>query len=107
MKIFALALTLFSFSAFSQSHGCERYASKPVFVKAIETVANHMNYSLEELCTLPRNMDIHVTTTKLYNEKQEPIPHVWVSVHYDEYSCQYFVNEADFVVTKSNCYNTF
>lgn len=107
MKTLALALSLFSFSAFAQGHGCARYEYKPVFTESLKTVANFLDFSYEELCSHPRVLDVHVTTTKIYNQKQEPIPHVWVTLHYNEYSCQYFVNETNFEVTKSNCYNTF
>lgn len=41
------------------------------------------------------------------NEKQGPEPHFWVTLHYNEYSCQYFVRKIDQVVTRKTCYNTW
>lgn len=107
MKLFALAVLMFSASAFAQGNGCTRYSNNQVFMKAIETVAQEIGYSYEDMCSGSRVLDVHVTTKKIYNEQQEPIPHVWVSLHYNEYSCQYFVRESDFTITKGNCYNTW
>lgn len=86
---------------------CEAYLSKPLYVSALKTVARNMLYTPEQLCSLERIMAVEVQHTNLLDENQRPIPHTWVTLHYNEYSCQYFVRDADKVVTKKNCYNTF
>lgn len=86
---------------------CQAYLNKPLYVAALKTVARNMQYSLEQLCSLERILAVEVQHTNLIDENQRPIPHTWVTLHYNEYSCQYFVRDADKVVTKKNCYNTF
>lgn len=102
------ASTLFA-SAPAQAFGplCQRYANQPLFTRAIQTVATNMQYTPAQLCSLERILDIQVTHTNLVDENQNPIPHTWVTLHYNEYSCQYFVRDADQVTTKKNCYNTY
>lgn len=107
MKAGLLSLCLlFSAPAFATDH-CARYDANEKYAHALSVLAKSMGYARPELCTLPRLADIYVTTTTLVNERNESIPHVWVTLHYDEYSCQYYVREADFVTTKKNCYNTW
>lgn len=107
MKLLFLIWMMFSISAYSQENGCARYEGNSAFMKSLATVAQNMNYSLEELCSHPRILDIHVTNTRLNHDGQWAIPHFWISLHYNEYSCQYYVREDDFIVTRKNCYNTW
>lgn len=86
---------------------CSKYEGNEAYLRAVSVVAKAMQYSPAELCSLPRLADIHVTRRNILNERQEVIPHVWVTLHYNEYSCQYFVRESDSVVTSKNCYNTW
>lgn len=101
------ALILSTQSAMAFGPLCERYLDNALEVAAIETVSFNMQYTPEQLCSLPMAYDIQITHTMLSDEDQRPIPHTWLTVHYNEYSCQYFVRDADKVVTKKNCYNTF
>lgn len=76
---------------------------------ALKIVATAMKYEVEELCNHPRVMDIYFTDRIFYRPENnnEPEPHVWMTIHYNEYSCQYFVRDIDLVVTQKNCYNTW
>lgn len=94
-------------SAFAFGPLCERYLNNPLEVAAIRTVAKNMQYAPETLCSLERILDIQIVHTNLLDENGRPIPHTWLTLHYNEYSCQYYVRDADKVVTKKNCYNTF
>lgn len=103
--LFAVSLTSAKANAFGPL--CESYRSKPLYVQALKTIAGNLQYSPEQLCSLGRILAVEVKHTNLIDENQRPIPHTWVTLHYNEYSCQYFVRDADQVVTKKNCYNTF
>lgn len=105
----ATLVSLVSMSSTALAFGphCEKYADKPLFVQAIKTVAHEMNYTPEELCSLERAGDIYVTHTSLTDERGDLIPHTWLTIHYYEYSCQYFMRDSDRVITKSNCYSGF
>ena len=102
-----IALVIGSQSAFAFGPLCQRYMKNQLEVDAIRTIASNLQYSTEELCSPNRILDVQVTHTQLFDENQQPIPHTWVTLHYNEYSCQYFVRDADKVVTQKNCYNTF
>lgn len=107
-QITALVLSLFvTTSAFAHGH-CGKYEENQAYMAAIRTVASRMQYKALELCALPTLADIYVSSTSLVDsETGEVIPHSWVTLHYNEYSCQYFVRNSDQSLTKSNCYNTW
>ncbi|MBX2996734.1 MAG: hypothetical protein KF681_18090 [Bdellovibrionaceae bacterium] len=110
MKALMLSFGLLfaSFSATAATGFCEKYTPNATYIQALQVVAGNMQYGFDELCQLPRLADIYVTKRVFVDPpKNEPVPHVWVTLHYNEYSCQYFVREADMKVTRSNCYNTF
>ncbi|MEO5970126.1 MAG: hypothetical protein ABIQ95_09380 [Bdellovibrionia bacterium] len=109
MKNIILAATvLFSASAaMAQNNFCDQYASKGTYLTAIATVASKMNYTFEELCSLPRLMDIQMLDSLRYSEDYELIDHSKITLHYETYSCDYFVRNSDQVVTKKGCYNTW
>ncbi len=92
--------------AFAATGFCAKYEKNAKYLDAIKVLAKNMQYGFEELCNLPRLADIYVTKRSFYNEQNELIPHVWVTLHYMEYSCQYFLRESDLVTTRKNCYNT-
>ena len=106
-KVLALLLTLPA-SAIADDY-CTSSVRHERDQVALEVVATAMKYTVEELCQHPRVMAIHFTDRIFYNPQNnnEPEPHVWMTVHYNEYSCQYFVRDLDLVVTRKNCYNTF
>lgn len=87
---------------------CTKYSSKESYLKAIQVVASYMKYSPQELCELPRLADIYVVDTNFYNpETRQDEDHIWITLHYSSYSCQYFVRNADFNITKKDCYDTW
>lgn len=107
MKLLASLLVLFTMSAANAADFCNRYNKHPLFINSVGVVAKNMNYTLEQLCNLPALSDIYVEATQIPNLEGKSIPHTWVTLHYAEHSCQYFVREEDMVVTKKNCYNTW
>lgn len=106
MKLLGL-LALLSVSSLHAADFCQKYDKHPLFINSVEVVAKNMKSSLEELCSNPSIYDIYVTSTDVVSVTGESIPHTWVTLHYAEHSCQYFVREVDLVVTKKNCYNTW
>lgn len=112
-RLILLGLTLFvlSSNAFAWSGLCEKVASNakhPEYAQALTLLAKHMEYSEEQLCNHPRILDIYGDNKTLFNpETHKPEPHVWMTLHYSEYSCQYFFRQADWKLTQSNCYNTW
>lgn len=107
-SVLFVCVTLPAFASEFSAKSCERYLQNATYAAAIETLAGNMRYSVEELCTLDRLMDIHITNTQIFNiEKQKDEPHVWITLHYAEHSCQYFIKNEDQTTTKKNCYNTF
>lgn len=97
-----------SFASEFSEKSCEKYGRKASYAKALDVISNNMKHSSRsELCSLPHLFDVYITDRDFYNiETQEQEPHVWVTLHYAEHSCQYFVRNSDWVVTRKNCYNT-
>lgn len=107
LLILGLGMTLGT-QASAATGFCSRYADNAEYLRAIEIVAEKMMYTSTELCELGRLADIHVDTRGIYNADTDQVErHIWVTLHYNEYSCQYFVRAEDGVITRKNCYNTF
>jgi hypothetical protein len=98
-----------SFASEFSERSCELYSKNEKYAKALDVVAEMVtNSSRSELCSLAHLLDVHVAEKNIFNKENEKTEnHVWVTLHYNEYSCQYFVRDTDFVVTQKNCYNTW
>ncbi len=112
MRILLAVLLLASTHSFASEfseRSCENYSKDDKYRKALDVVAAMVtNSDRNELCSLPHLMDVHVTSSNIFNlETRREEPHSWVTLHYSEHSCQYFVRDQDLVVTKKNCYNTW
>lgn len=106
MKLLLASLLFLSLGA-QASNLCQKLDSQPAFMKALDVVATNMQYSMEEICASERILDIQITKTNLVSKQGQIEPHVFVTLHYNEYSCQYFVRDEDLIVTRKNCYNTW
>lgn len=100
------SLNMIQASQFSEA-SCEKYYANETFAKALNVVAANMKSTSQELCSLERLFDVYIVNHTVITPKGEEIPHVWLTLHYAEHSCQYFVRNADLVVTAKNCYNTW
>lgn len=95
-------------NSYALSGHCEKYSNQKNYIKAIQVVASYAKYSPVELCELSRLADIYVVDTNIYNpETRQDEDHIWVTLHYNAYSCQYFVRNSDFNITKKDCYDTW
>lgn len=104
-SIFALlSLTILSTTA-SAANLCSKYETSPRYMKAIETVAAHQDYSVEEFCTLPQVWDVEAQPSRIIDNKGEVIPHVRVQQHLEYSSCLFMVNETNYTITSSKCYS--
>ncbi|WP_374029968.1 hypothetical protein [Bdellovibrio bacteriovorus] len=106
MRFILASLTLIlSTTAFAQQDNCQKYATKDRYMTAIKTVAAHVEYSIDELCTLPKVLDIEAQPSRVITPKGDVIPHVRVQLHMAYESCLYMVRDADQVITSSRCYS--
>ena len=99
-------LTLAASNSYAADH-CEKYQHLPKRIEAISTVATQLKYSMNDLCNLERIADIYVDDTVKYDERGDEVEIDWVTLHYSEYSCQYFVRKDNRAIFAKNCYNTF
>lgn len=108
MKNILLAVTAFlsANAAIAQTNFCTQHSSKSSYLNAISAVAIAMNYTYEELCSLSTLSDIQIEQTVLLNQENEYENHSWITLHYETYSCQYFVRDQDQFISRKNCYNT-
>ena len=104
LAVIAAALT--STKAFAADH-CEKYQQLPKRIEAIATVAAQLKYSMNDICNLERIADIYVTDKSQYDENGDVVELDWVTLHYNEYSCQYFIRKDNRQMFAKNCYNTF
>ncbi len=102
-------ITLLTFSLLSTSvfagNLCSKYESYPRYMKAIATVAESQNKTLDAFCTNPRVLDIEAQPSRLIARDGEVIPHVRVQEHFEFDSCLYMVNENNYTISQSRCYS--
>ena len=118
MKAVLAALLLVGSLSTASANGrfnhCEKYLGKTSGNGAIampdllQQLAAKLGYSYEELCQHPRIMDIYSEVRNLHNREKDTFElHQFITLHYNEYSCEYRFN----LVTNSwgaqKCYNTF
>ena len=106
MKLLLASLLFLSLGA-QASNLCQKLETSPAFLQALNVVATNMQYSMDEICSSERILDLQIQHTSITNKEGQTQPHVWVTLHYNEYSCQYFVRDEDLLVTRKNCYNTW
>lgn len=87
---------------------CARYAKKPVADKLIRSLADKLQYSYEAFCTADRIMDVFQEDKLVYHKETDSFqPYIFVTIHYNEYSCEYQFNLQQDRWAKQECYNTF
>lgn len=87
---------------------CAPYAHDNEVISVIELMAPMLSYEYHELCELDRLMAIYPTRVGVYNrEKDEYQEHISITLHYNEYSCEYQYNLAELRWGKKQCYNTW
>lgn len=101
-----IALLTFSFAtaAFAQNN-CNKWAHKPLYIEAIKKVATQEGFSFEELCNLPKILDIEAQPSHTVTREGDVIPHVRIQLHMSYESCLYMVRDADKVITSQRCYS--
>lgn len=98
-------LTVISSSVFAATSHCEKYSHKTRYIEAIRAVAQHENMAYEELCALPKVLDIEAQPSRVVTVQGEVIPHVQVQLHMAQQSCLYMVRDADLAITSNRCYS--
>ncbi len=106
MKMLIAALLLISSTAFAQDF-CSNWRSNPRYDKALNTLATHLEYAPEEMCSLPTLLGIEVQPFRVIDRDGEVIPHVRIYFHRSYESCYFMVRDADQVVTDGRCFSTF
>lgn len=106
MKMLIVASLFMSSTAFAENL-CSRWMSNPRYDKALTTLASHLEYDFNKMCTLPGVLDIEVQPSRIINQQGEVIPHVRIYLHRSYESCYFMVRDADQVVTDGRCFSTF
>lgn len=87
---------------------CEQYSNNKEVIKVLEILSQKLSYTFSEFCENPRIMDIYQTRIDVYMaELDEYHEHISVTLHYNEYSCEYRYNVILNDWGKQQCYNTF
>lgn len=96
--------------AYDNHDKCIRYNKKPELIDLLEQLADRMNYTYEEFCTNIRIWDIQKETRQYYYRDTDQMePHSVITVHYNEYSCEYHYNDIrqQWMKSRDYCYNTW
>lgn len=108
-KLVILFILLMSFQSFAvMPNHCERFSANSTVMQVLESLSHKLSYSFDELCTLGRIADIYQETRSVYiREKDVYQDHLFVTLHYYEYSCEYQFNLVENKWGNQSCYNTW
>lgn len=105
MKVL-LATLLISSSAFAQDL-CTKWRSNERYERALNTLAQYLEYDPAVMCTLPGVLDIEVQPSRIIDQNGDVIPHVRIYFHKSYESCYYMVRDEDQEITSGRCFSTF
>jgi len=117
MKLFSLlaaALTLclgmalpFAADAVLPNH-CAKFDSNPKVKELIRQLTVKLKYSEAEFCGSTRIMDIDNETRMVYHREDDRYhPYEFITLHYNEYSCEYQYSWDQSLWRDQGCYNTW
>lgn len=107
MRLMMMTLImLVSGSAFAYNP-CDKYAHNLHLREAIQIVAKHVRYDVDQMCSHPMILDIEAYEENVITKNGDVEGHVRVTLHRNEDSCYYKVRDADGAITSSRCYSTF
>lgn len=87
---------------------CEKQQSNPVHAELLKALAQKLSYDYNEFCNSPRIIDVFFEDRSVYNRESDTYEdHKFITLHYNEYSCQYTFNLVKKAWGKQHCYNTF
>ena len=104
-----LGVLIFSQSirAYEVNH-CAQFDADPEMSRLLYSLSEKLSYSYEELCSEPRIFDIFSERRQVYYlESDSYHEHMFITLHYNEYSCEY---QFDMVMDQwadQHCYSTF
>ena len=106
-KLIALGLLCLAFS--SHAHLCTKFEGREDMELVLE-LAEKLMYSPAELCQHQRIMDIQPEVRSYYYQDSDEFEdHKVLTLHYNEYSCEYHFNlvREEWMDARNYCYNTW
>lgn len=87
---------------------CQRYGQNEVSSKLMHDLAAKLMYSYEDFCASDRIMDVFQEDRLVYHREDDTYQkYKFITVHYDEYSCEYQYNLDYNYWGSQSCYNTW
>lgn len=110
LAIVALSLftTLFADAALASGRLCTKFESRPAVQTVVQILAKKLSYSMEQLCNHERILDIQDEPRRFfYQDSGQYETHTVITLHYNEYSCEYHYNAGRSQWQKEYCYSTW
>lgn len=87
---------------------CDQFSKNTKVMDVLQSLASKLRYDFGQMCTLSRIADIYQETRSVYiREKDVYQDHLFVTLHYYDYSCEYQYNLIEDKWGDQYCYNTF
>lgn len=107
-----LLIIFFSFFLAAQTmfaqNLCAQFPTNSHKEGLLKELSTRLNYSYEEFCSNNRILAIYDEVRKVYYaESDEYHDHLFITLHYNEYSCEYQYDLNDRQWRDQHCYNTF
>lgn len=96
--------------AYDSSDKCQRYHKDIEMMSLLDQLADRLKYKFDEFCTNIRIWDIQKEVRRYYyRDTDEMENHQVITLHYNEYSCEYHFNldRQKWMKGRDYCYNTW
>ncbi len=106
-KYILVAIVLSSSPAFAVNH-CKQYEKNAFLTQLLQSLSARLSYTHEEFCNSERIMDIFREERLVYHQEDDQYhPYEFITLHYNEYSCEYQYNIDGQKWASQYCYNTW
>lgn len=100
-----VGVLLFSFNSYGLDF-CAKYQGSDL--ELVSMLAEKLFYTRDKLCSHPRILDIQKEIRSAYYVDVDSYEDLIVlTLHYNEYSCEYHYNRKRKLWSRQSCYNTF
>lgn len=87
---------------------CTKFEARPAVQTVVHMLAKKLSYTMDELCTHPRVLDIQDEQRRFfYQDSGQYETHTVITLHYSENSCEYHYNAGRSQWQKQYCYSTW
>ncbi len=106
--LFLVIALSFAYSASAARNHCFQFLGHEVHEPLVKELAYKLKYNVAEFCNSERIQDIFIEDRLVYHRSDDQYhPYKFITIHYNEYSCEYSYDLNGKRWGHQECYNTW